>query len=142
MLAMTCKRSLRGVRSFTFYYSKDHEWVNYDKASKKGLIGITDYAQSQLGDVIHLELPKLNAKYGFGDTLGAVECVKTVADIYSPLSGTVLEVNDSLNSTPELVNESPEDKGWMVKMTVDKPEELESLMNKQQYLKFISAIVH
>jgi glycine cleavage system H protein len=143
ILASIGLRNLRAARAFSsFYYTADHEWINYDKASSTGLIGITDYAQSVLGEIVHLDLPKLNEKYSIGDVLGVVECVKAVADIYSPLTGQVVEVNTALEGQTELINSSPEDKAWMAKMTVDKPEELAKLMDKQKYLKFVSEISH
>lgn len=123
-------------RLFGTYYTKEHEWLNYDEASKTGVLGITFHAQEQLGEIVHIDLPELHSLYNHGEVVGAVESVKTVADIYSPITGEVLEINQSLKKTPEVINESPEQDGWIAKFSITHPEELKALLTKKQYEEF------
>lgn len=115
------------------YYSKSHEYLNYSAETKIGRLGLTTFAQDQLGDIVHLDLPEANKALTKGQVLGVVESVKTVADVYSPVSGRVLRVNDLLKKQPELVNTSPEAEGWVADIAVEKPEELGDLMDKNAY---------
>ncbi|HHW48078.1 MAG TPA: glycine cleavage system protein GcvH [Clostridiaceae bacterium] len=111
-------------------YSKDHEWVRAE--GNKAYIGITNYAQLELGDIVYIELPSPGDKFEAGDVLGVVESVKTAADVYSPVSGTVVEVNEELAESPEKVNEVPYE-SWFVILEMDDPSELENLMDEEEY---------
>ena len=117
-------------------YSQEHEWVlmNGDIAT----IGITDYAQEQLGDVVYVELPAVGKVLNKDDTLGVVESVKAVSDIYAPVSGTVTEVNMDLPNTPEVVNTDPYGKAWMVRVQLSNPQEVNELMDAAAYQKFVA----
>jgi len=121
-----------------FYYSKDHEWLRID--GDKATVGITDFAQKQLGDVVYVELPQPGAKLGFHQSIGVIESVKAVSDIYSPISGEVIEINEELNDSPELINEDPHDKGWIVRIKVKDETELENLMSSSEYEKFLEGL--
>lgn len=112
-------------------YSKEHEWVLLEGES--ALIGITDFAQNELGDVVYVELPELGEKISKEDPFGAVESVKAVSDLYAPVSGTVVEINDALPDTPELINEDPYGEGWIIKVTLSDRDELDELLNAQEY---------
>jgi len=115
-------------------YSKEHEWVQID--GDLVTIGITDFAQDQLGDIVFVELPSAGDKLVKDEAFGVVESVKSVNDIYAPLSGTVVEVNDDLPDSPEMLNEDCYGDGWMIKMRLSAPEEAESLMDAVQYEKY------
>jgi len=121
-----------------YYYSKDHEWIKVE--GDKGTIGITDFAQKQLGDVVYVELPQVGAQLEFHQSLGVVESVKAVSDVYSPISGEVVEVNTGLNDDPELVNKDPHGKGWMVRLRIKNESELEKLMSVSDYEKFLEGL--
>jgi glycine cleavage system H protein len=116
-------------------YSNTHEWVRVD--DDLATIGITDHAQSELGDIVYLELPKVGAPVMAGGMFGTIESVKTVSDLTSPVSGEVVEVNDELPEAPELVNEEPYGGGWMIIVKMDTPVELDELMTDEQYETFI-----
>lgn len=113
-------------------YAKTHEWVKPD-ADGMALVGITDYAQSSLGDITYVQLPKLGATFGAGATFGVVESVKAASDLYAPLGGTVVEVNSQLDAAPETVNQSPYGDGWMMKLKLSNPAELDALMDASAY---------
>lgn len=117
-------------------YTKDHEWVKLD--GKVAIIGITDFAQSELGDIVYVEIETLGSSLSAGGTFGTVEAVKTVSDLYMPCSGTVDEVNPLLENQPEIVNNDPYGKGWIIKMTVDNPDDINSLLTAEEYSKTIS----
>ncbi|KAJ7597110.1 glycine cleavage H-protein-domain-containing protein [Mycena floridula] len=117
-------------------YTKEHETVIFDDTTGLGTIAITDHAQNSLGDVVFVELPQLGTKVAQNDAIGAVESVKAASDIYAPVSGTVEEINQTLSSEPSLLNKSPEDKGWLCKLKLDDPTQLEGLLTKEQYEKF------
>lgn len=116
-------------------YSEEHEWAAVD--DNIATIGITDYAQEQLGDVVYIELPETGTQVTKGDKFGVVESVKAVSDIYSPLTGTVVTVNTGLPNTPETVNEEPYGDGWMIRVEMSDPEEFNDLMTAAEYEKFI-----
>ncbi len=116
-------------------YTKEHEWVEIEGVQAK--IGVTEYAAKQLGDITYVELPKKDTDVIVGDVLGVIESVKAASDIYSPISGTVSEVNHELDDDPSIVNRSAEGKGWICKLENIDDEELEELMTKQQYDKFL-----
>ncbi len=116
-------------------YSKEHEWV----AVEDGIawIGITDYAQEQLGDVVYVELPEVDTSVQKDEPFGVVESVKAVSDIFSPISGTIVQVNVDLQSSPEMVNDDPHGDAWMIRIQISEPEELEDLMDAEEYLAFV-----
>ena len=114
-------------------YSKDHEWVRVEDDGATAIIGITDFAQSELGDIIFVEFPQVGDTCSAGDTFGSVEAVKTVADLFMPISGEILEVNSALDETPEAVNENPYQAGWLVKIRLTAPAELDDLMDPEGY---------
>ena len=117
-------------------YSKDHEWILIK--GNIGTIGITEYAQSELGDVVFIELPAIGKKVEAGQSFGTVEAVKAVSDLYSPISGEVTELNKEIQDTPELVNKEPYERGWMIKVKLEKPEEVNSLLDAEAYKKLIA----
>ncbi|MDI3317458.1 MAG: glycine cleavage system protein GcvH [Bacillota bacterium] len=119
-------------------YSREHEWVRLEEGGK-ARIGVTDYAQSQLGDVVYVELPEVGRHLKAGESLGVVESVKSVSDVYSPLSGTVLEVNGALSDSPEKVNQEPYGEGWMVRLEPDDPSEAEALLDADGYRALVEA---
>ena len=116
-------------------YSKEHEWVKVE--GNTVTIGITEYAQGELGDIIFVELPEVDDEINEGDTFGSVESVKTVSELYAPVSGKVLESNEELEDSPEFVNESPYEKAWMVKVELSDESQLEELMSAEQYSEMI-----
>ncbi|MEE8484064.1 MAG: glycine cleavage system protein GcvH [Nitrospinota bacterium] len=120
------------------YYTKEHEWALEDDGLL--VIGITDYAQSEMGDVVFVELPEEGSNVRAGESFGVVESVKSVSDLYSPVSGEIAEVNGGLESEPELVNSSPFGDGWMIKIKPGNKSELEDLMNARQYEEYTKTL--
>lgn len=116
-------------------YIEDHEWVRID--GDIATVGITDYAQKQLTDIVYVELPEIGKRVGQNESLGVVESMKSVSDICSPISGEVLSVNNELVKSPELVNKEPFDAGWIAKIKIKDNSEIESLMTSEEYDKFI-----
>ena len=116
-------------------YTEDHEWGKLENDILT--IGITDFAQSELGDIIFVEFPDLNTKVSAKDSIGTLEAVKTVADIYSPISGEIVELNDQLEGTPELINEDPYNKGWILKIKINDKNDYNSLLTNDEYQKLI-----
>ena len=112
-------------------YTKDHEWARIEGA--EAVIGVTEYAQSQLGDVVYIELPKVGDVVGRGDVIGTIEAVKTVADMYSPLSGEIIDVNVALKDAAELVNKDSYGEGWIAKIKLSDPAEPNSLLTPAEY---------
>jgi glycine cleavage system H protein len=112
-------------------YTKEHEWIRLE--GNVATIGITDFAQHELGDIVYVEIETLGQELKSGDVFGTVEAVKTVSDLYLPVSGTILEINPKLNSNPELVNTDPYGEGWMVKMKVANTSDVDGLMEKAAY---------
>ncbi len=112
-------------------YTKDHEWIHVEGTT--GTIGITDHAQSELGDVVFVELPSVGKVLKQHDSFGTIEAVKAVSDLYSPVSGTVAGINKDLQDSPEIVNSDPYGKGWMVKITLANTADLAGLMSAEQY---------
>jgi glycine cleavage system H protein len=119
------------------YYSKDHEWLRVE--GETGTVGITDHAQSALGDVVYVELPKVGEKFGAHDVFGSVESVKAVSEMYFPVAGEVTEVNESLNDEPEKVNTDPYGDGWMVRVRLTSPGDVDSLLSPAEYEDFIKS---
>lgn len=115
-------------------YTKEDEWIRVDGDS--ATIGITDYAQDALSDIVYLELPDVGDDVSAEDIFGVVESVKAAADLYAPLSGTITEVNEDLLDTPETVNEDPYDEAWLIKMTISDPSELDGLMDSEAYAEY------
>jgi len=116
-------------------YTSQHEWILVSNST--GTIGITDYAQSELGDVVFIEFPPVGKRVRKGESCATIEAVKTVADLYSPVSGEVIEVNEKLKTVPELVNKDPYGEGWMVKLRVNDPTELGDLLSATDYKKLV-----
>ncbi|MCD6517465.1 MAG: glycine cleavage system protein GcvH [Candidatus Aminicenantes bacterium] len=121
-----------------FRYTKDHEWVKIEGDTAS--VGITDFAQSQLGDVVFVELPEIGEELKSHQTLGVVESVKAVSDIYSPISGEVTEVNEGLNDVPEILNQDPHSKGWIIKLKIKDKSELDELMSASEYEKYLEGL--
>ena len=118
-----------------FKYSKEHEWVKVE--GNTATIGITEYAQGELGDIVFVELPDVDDEINEGDTFGSVESVKTVSELYAPVSGKIVETNDELEDSPEFVNESPYEKAWMVKVELSDESQLDELLSAEQYSEII-----
>lgn len=116
-------------------YTKDHEWIRLD--GEIGTVGITDYAQHELTDVVFVEVPKPGTQVKRGATFGTVEAIKAVSDLYSPVDGVVAEANGELEAKPELVNEDPYGKGWLIKVTVSDPSQIGSLLSAAEYRKLV-----
>ena len=112
-------------------YTKDHEWIRLD--GDVATIGITDFAQHELGDIVYVEIESIGKELNAGEVFGTVEAVKTVSDLFLPVRGSITEVNPKLNSNPELVNNDPYGEGWMVKMTVSSAADVEALMDSSAY---------
>jgi glycine cleavage system H protein len=119
-----------------YRYTKEHEWVSFE--GDLAIVGITDYAQHELGDVVYVEFPKPGTKLNAGQSLGTVESVKAISDIYAPVSGEVAEVNSGLTETPETINKDPHGKGWLIKLKLANPAEFSKLMNAAAYEAFIA----
>jgi glycine cleavage system H protein len=117
-------------------YTKDHEWIRID--GNVGTIGITEYAQGELGDVVFVELPPVGKKIEHGQSFGTVEAVKAVSDLYAPVSGAVAEINKEIQDSPELVNKEPYERGWMIKVTLANPDEVKALLDAAAYKKLIA----
>ena len=117
-------------------YTSDHEWVSVEGIV--ATIGITDFAQSELGDIVFVEFPELNSTLEKGQSIGSIEAVKTVADLYMPISGIVIAVNENLDKNPEVVNDTPYGDGWMVKIEIAKKDEISDLLAATAYYDLIS----
>jgi glycine cleavage system H protein len=120
-----------------YRYTKEHEWVLVEGG--EGTVGITHHAQSELGDIVYVDLPKVGAKFAQGASFGSVESVKAVSDVYAPVSGEVIAVNDSLINAPEKLNEDPHGAAWLVKFKLTSPEEIESLLTSAGYQEYLGA---
>jgi glycine cleavage system H protein len=117
-------------------YTKDHEWIKVD--GNNATVGITDYAQGELGDIVFVEIETEGEKLEQGEVFGTIEAVKTVSDLFMPVSGDVLEVNSELEDSPDLINEDPFGKGWLIKVKIDDSSQLEKLLNADQYNELIN----
>lgn len=116
------------------FYTDSHEWVD-----QEGKIGITAYAQRELGEIVYIQLPKLGRHVKAGEEVVVLESTKAAADIYSPVSGEIVAINEELASFPDLLNQSPEEKGWLFKIRISHPEELDKLMDRTAYLSLVSS---
>ncbi len=119
----------------SYLYTKEHEWVDVEDGV--ATVGITDYAQEQLGDIVYVELPEVGSELGAGDEFGSVESVKAVAEVFMPIAGEVVAVNEDLEDSPELVNKKAHDEGWVIKIKVADPSELDDLMDQEQYEEWV-----
>jgi glycine cleavage system H protein len=118
-------------------YSKEHEWV-LQLDGNRVRIGISDYAQKQLGDIVFVENPEVDDEITANESMGTIESVKTASEIYSPVSGTVVRVNEELDDAPEMINEQPYEAGWLVEVEISNSEELEALLSEDQYETFVN----
>ena len=116
-------------------YTKDHEWIKLD--GNIATVGITDFAQSELGDIVYVEVETLDDTLNKDDVFGTVEAVKTVSDLFLPMSGKIIEFNENLSDAPESINDSPYDEGWIIKVEVSNPDEISELLNNNQYKELI-----
>ena len=117
-----------------YLYTREHEWIRVQEDIC--VLGITDFAQQELGEVVYVELPEVGQVFDAGDEIGTIESVKAVAEIYTPLSGEVVEVNEELADRPEIVNQDPHERGWLVRLRLSKPDETSSLMNARDYQQY------
>tara|TARA_B100000809_G_scaffold89425_1_gene87893 strand:+ start:973 stop:1353 length:381 start_codon:yes stop_codon:yes gene_type:complete len=116
-------------------YTKEHEWIKVD--GNIATIGITDFAQGELGDIVYIEIDSIGNELNVSEIFGTVEAVKTVSDLFMPIKGTVLEINSNIESTPEIVNEDPYDKGWIIKIEISENRDIENLLSADDYRKMI-----
>ncbi|MCK5682669.1 glycine cleavage system protein GcvH [bacterium] len=119
-------------------YTRTHEWIKKD-GENSVKIGLTDHAQEELGDIVGVELPELDAEFAKEDPIGVIESVKAVSDVNCPINGKIIEINEILEETPELINEDPFGKGWVAKIELEDESELDELMNQEEYQSFIDA---
>ncbi len=116
-------------------YTEDHEWIKID--GDIATVGITDFAQNELGDIVYVEIETEGEEIDKGEVFGTVEAVKTVSDLFMPISGEVVEVNEELEASPEIVNEDPYEKGWMIKIKINNTDELDELLSSEQYTEVV-----
>merc|ERR1711924_300355 len=134
-LAQRCALPSLASREFATVYTSDHEWVS-DPVDGVVTVGITDFAQNALGDVVYVELPDVGDTFEQHDNMGVVESVKAASDVYSPVSGEIVEINEELPDEPSVINTDPQEAGWWVKIKLSKAEELEELMSEDAYNEF------
>jgi glycine cleavage system H protein len=120
-----------------YLYSREHEWVRVD--DDVCVLGITEFAQQELGEVVFVELPEVGQMFNANDEIGTIESVKAVAEVYTPVAGEIIEVNDSVVDDPELLNEDPHGEGWLIKVRFSSASDLKSLMNAEQYEEFVQS---
>lgn len=121
-----------------YFYTREHEWVKVE--GDIATVGITDFAQKQLGDVVYIELPAVGTQLQTHQTIGAIESVKAVSDVFSPVSGEVIEVNTALNDSPEIINQDPHGQGWIIRLKIKNKDELNQLMKASEYEKYIESL--
>ena len=121
-----------------FRYTKEHEWVRSDDGGI-GTVGVTFHAQKELGDIVYVDLPKVGTVVAKGKTMGSVESVKAVSDVYAPVSGEVAEINETLADSPEKLNEDPHESAWLVKIKLSAPEEIKQLLSAEEYQTYLGA---
>jgi len=119
-------------------YTEEHEWIRME--GSVGVCGITDYAQEMLTDIVYVELPEVDIEIGQGEQVAVVESVKAVSDVYAPLAGTIIEINEELEDSPEMVNDDPYGEGWIFKIEIEENDELEELMDAEEYAAFIESM--
>ena len=117
-------------------YTNEHEWIRVE--ANEAFVGITDFAQSELGDIVFVELPNTNDEFEKNDVFGTIEAVKTLADLFLPVSGKILEVNEKIEDEPELINSDPYNDGWLIKMSISNPDELNEILKPEDYKKIIN----
>ena len=117
-------------------YTNEHEWIRVE--GSEAFVGITDYAQSELGDIVFVELPNTDDEFEKNDVFGTIEAVKTLADLFLPVSGKIVEVNESIENEPELINSDPYNDGWLIKMSISNPDELNEILKPEDYKKIIN----
>jgi glycine cleavage system H protein len=122
------------------YYTKDHEWIDVDGEGERASVGVTDYAQSQLGDITFVELPEPGRVIKQGESIAVVDSVKAASDVFAPASGTVTDINQLLEGEPELVNTSPEESGWLYRLRLSAPDELAGLMDRAAYDAYVAGL--
>lgn len=120
-----------------YLYSREHEWVRVD--DDVCILGITEFAQAELGEVVFVELPEIGQVFDTGDELGTIESVKAVAEVYTPVAGEVIEVNEAVTDDPELLNEDPHGEGWLIKIRFSSASDLKDLMNAEQYEEYVKS---
>ena len=120
-----------------YLYSRDHEWIRVE--DDVCVLGITDFAQQELGEVVFVELPEIGSVFDANDELGTIESVKAVAEVYTPVAGEVIEVNEAVSEDPELINEEPHGDGWLLKIRFSSAADLKSMMNAEQYEEFVKS---
>ena len=120
-----------------YLYSREHEWIRVD--GDVAVVGITEFAQEELGEVVFVELPEVGQVFNTGDELGTIESVKAVAEVYTPVAGEVVEVNDAVVDDPELLNDDPHTEGWLVKIRFSSASDLKELMNAEKYEEFVKS---
>ncbi|MEA2603340.1 MAG: glycine cleavage system protein [Acidobacteriota bacterium] len=120
-----------------YLYSREHEWVRVD--DDVCVLGITEFAQAELGEVVFVELPEIGQVFDSGDELGTIESVKAVAEVYTPVAGEVIEVNEAVTDDPELLNEDPHGEGWLIKLRFSSASDLKDLMNAEQYEEYVKS---
>ncbi len=122
-------------------YSKEHEWIKRDeKDDDTVIIGITDYAQNALGDIVHVDLPTVGTDIELEDEIGVLESAKSASELYAPISGKIIALNDNLDIHPEFINDSPYDEGWIIKVKMNDPDELDELLSSDGYSHFLEEI--
>ena len=117
-------------------YTNEHEWIRVE--GSEAFVGITDYAQSELGDIVFVELPNTDDEFEKNDVFGTIEAVKTLADLFLPVSGKIVEVNEKIENEPELINSDPYNDGWLIKMSISNPDELNEILKSEDYKKIIN----
>jgi glycine cleavage system H protein len=120
-----------------YLYSREHEWIRVQ--DDVCVVGITEFAQQELGEVVFVELPEVGQVFDSGDEIGTIESVKAVAEVYTPLAGEIVEINDAVHDDPELINEDPHNEGWLVKVRFSSAADLKQLMNAEQYEEFVKS---
>jgi len=127
----------RILRLYSTYYTKTHQWVYFNYEEREVQVGITNYLQSKLGRVQNIDLPELNSAYSQGDVIGVIKAQNQTVNFLSPVTGETIQLNTTLNTQPELLNSSPEEKGWVCRFAIDNPTEVEKMMDKEAYEKYI-----
>ncbi len=128
------------TRHFTTYYTQTHEWLKVQEGETKGKVGITDFAQSSLGDLVYCELEEVGKHLKTDDVLGVLESVKASSDIHVPICGEIIEINNNIIEDPFLINTSPQDEGWLVKITIQDDKQLASLLSEQEYNDYLATL--